>query len=308
MRIILAPMEGVVDHLMRELLTEIGGFDLCVTEFVRVVDRLQPKRIFYRLCPELQQSGRSASGVPVRVQLLGQSPEWLAENALRAIELGSPGVDLNFGCPAPTVNRSKGGAVLLKKPDTLYRIIRAVRQAVPPEHPVTAKIRLGFDDKSLYLENAQAAAAGGASELTVHARSKRDGYRPPAYWEYIADIREQLTIRVIANGEIWSAADASRCREISGCSDLMLGRGALALPNLARMIKYGEPPMSWHEVLQLLAHYSRKETLGDKEKYYPNRIKQWLKYLKLAYPEADGLFNRIRTYKSADAILAQLHT
>ena len=129
MRIVLAPMEGVVDHLMREMLTEIGGFDLCITEFVRVVDQLLPRRVFTRLCPELLQGGKTLAGTPVRVQLLGQEPNWLAENAARAVELGSPGIDLNFGCPAKTVNKSKGGAVLLRETEQLYRIVSAVRAA-----------------------------------------------------------------------------------------------------------------------------------------------------------------------------------
>ena len=119
-------MEGVVDHLMRDMLTRVGGFDQCVTEFVRVVDQKIPKKTFYRLCPELHNGGKTPAGVPVRVQLLGQHPQWLAENAQTAIELGSPGVDLNFGCPAKTVNKSKGGAVLLKETQTLYDIVKAV--------------------------------------------------------------------------------------------------------------------------------------------------------------------------------------
>lgn len=78
MKIILAPMEGVVDALMRDMLTRIGGFDLCITEFVRVVDQKLPARVFTRLCPELLNDGKTAAGTPVRVQLLGQDPHWLA--------------------------------------------------------------------------------------------------------------------------------------------------------------------------------------------------------------------------------------
>ena len=80
MRVMLAPMEGVVDHLMRDMLTRIGGFDLCITEFVRVVEQKLPNHVYYRLCPELKTDGKTPSGVPVRVQLLGQHPVWLAEN------------------------------------------------------------------------------------------------------------------------------------------------------------------------------------------------------------------------------------
>ncbi|WP_430456761.1 tRNA dihydrouridine(16) synthase DusC [Rheinheimera sp.] len=304
MRIILAPMEGVVDHLMRDMLTQIGGFDLCITEFVRVVDQLLPRRVFTRLCPELLNGGKTPAGTPVRVQLLGQEPEWLAENAARAVALGSPGVDLNFGCPAKTVNKSKGGAVLLKETETLYRIMQAVRSAVPAEFPVTAKMRLGFDDTSLVLDNARALAEAGASELTVHARTKADGYRPPAYWPWIAEIRKVITIPVIANGEIWQPADAQLCRQQSGSSDIMLGRGALAQPNLALRIRDGVPLMPWPQVLEMLMRYSEYEIAGDKGLYYSNRIKQWFSYLRLQYPQAEVLFQQLRLLrKSADIVL-----
>lgn len=100
MRVLLAPMEGVLDSLVRELLTEVNDYDLCITEFVRVVDQLLPVKVFHRICPELQNASRTPSGTLVRVQLLGQFPQWLAENAARAVELGSWGVDLNCGCPS----------------------------------------------------------------------------------------------------------------------------------------------------------------------------------------------------------------
>jgi len=303
MRIILAPMEGVVDHLMRDMLTRIGGFDLCITEFVRVVDKLLPRRVFTRLCPELLNGGKTPAGTPVRVQLLGQEPDWLAENAARAVALGSPGVDLNFGCPAKTVNKSKGGAVLLKETETLFRIMQAVRSAVPEQYPVTAKMRLGFDDTSLVLDNARALAEAGASELTVHARTKADGYRPPAYWPWIAEIRKVVSIPVIANGEIWQPADAVLCRQQSGSADIMLGRGALAQPNLALRIRDGVPLLPWPEVLSMLMRYSEYEIAGDKGLYYSNRIKQWFSYLRLQYPEAEALFQQLRLLrKSADIV------
>ncbi|WP_341503579.1 tRNA dihydrouridine(16) synthase DusC [Gallaecimonas sp. GXIMD4217] len=306
MKLILAPMEGVVDHLMRQLLTELGGFDLCVTEFVRVVDQVLPPKVFYKLCPELHQGARTPSGVPVRIQLLGQSPVWLAENAARAVELGSPGVDLNFGCPAKTVNKHRGGAVLLKEPETLYAIVKAVREAVPADQPVTAKIRLGFDDKSLALENAAAIEAAGASELAIHARTKREGYKPPAYWDWIAKVREVVKLPVIANGEIWSREDALNCQAQSQCQDLMLGRGALAQPNLAAVIKQDVPALPWVQVLALLDRYSDFELAGDKGLYYPNRIKQWLGFLRLQYPQAQAFFEQIRTLRNKDDILAKL--
>jgi len=98
-------------------------------------------------------------------------------------------------------------------------------------------MRLGYEDASRTRECAQALAGGGASELVVHARTKADGYRPPAYWERVPAIREAVAIPVIANGEIWTADDAERCRRISGCDALMLGRGMVADPGLARAIR-----------------------------------------------------------------------
>ena len=130
-RVILAPMQGVLDPFVRQLLTEVNEYDLCITEFVRVVDQLLPEKVFYRLCPELKNQGFTPSKTPVRVQLLGQHPNCLAENAHRAIELGSHGIDLNCGCPSKTVNGSNGGAALLKQPELIYQATIALRKTVP---------------------------------------------------------------------------------------------------------------------------------------------------------------------------------
>jgi tRNA-dihydrouridine synthase C len=112
-----------------------------------------------------------------------------------------------------------------------------VRRAVPAGLPVSAKMRLGYEDASRTLECAQALAGGGASELVVHARTKADGYRPPAYWERVPAIRAAVAIPVIANGEIWTPDDAERCRRVSGCDGLMLGRGMVVDPGLALAIR-----------------------------------------------------------------------
>jgi tRNA-dihydrouridine synthase C len=308
MHITLAPMEGVVDHLMRDMLTQVGGFDLCVTEFVRIVEQLMPKRVFYKICPELNNQGFTPNGVPVKVQLLGQNADWLAENAYRAVELGSHGVDLNFGCPAKTVNKSKGGAILLREPETIYQIVRAVRQAVPKEQTVSAKMRLGFDDTSLAIANAQAIADAGADSLVIHARTKVDGYKPPAYWDWIAKIKQHVDIPIVANGEIWNEHDALNCQQQANCENIMLGRGALAMPNLASVIKHQQTHMPWQQVKELLIDYSGYERFGDKGKYYPNRVKQWLGYLSRQYPEAKALFMEIRALKSASEILQQIQS
>ena len=306
-RIYQAPMEGVIDHHVRALLSELGGIDICVTEFVRVTHTRLPRRVFTRLCPELESGAKTASGTPVRLQLLGGNPQPMAENARRAVAAGARAIDLNFGCPAKSVNNSDGGACLLQSPARVEGIIAAVRNAVPAEIPVTAKIRLGYEDRSSYLDNARAAEAGGASELAVHARSKVDGYRPPAYWEYIGEIREQLSIPVVANGDLWTLTDFQRCREVTGCNAFMFGRSLLARPDIGLQIRaYCEgrtyQPMSWSAVAALLYRYYQTTQALYPAKHLGNRIKQWLAYLKLSYPEATIFFEEIKRHREPELL------
>ncbi len=119
-KLFLAPMEGVTDFVMRDLLTRLGGIDQCVTEFLRVTDTLYPEKVFFENCPELKMGSRTRAGTSVFVQLLGGKADPLAQNALRAVELGALGIDLNFGCPAKTVNRHDGGASLLKSSNRIF--------------------------------------------------------------------------------------------------------------------------------------------------------------------------------------------
>jgi tRNA-dihydrouridine synthase C len=160
MTILLAPMEGLLDFVLRDILTRVGGVDRCVSEFIRINDTLLPDRVFIRVVPELLNGGRTYAGVPVRAQLLGSDPVCLAENAACLAALGPDGIDLNFGCPAKVVNRHGGGAKLLDDPELLMTIVSAVRRAVPPHMPVSAKMRLGFDDDSRAVECALAMKRG----------------------------------------------------------------------------------------------------------------------------------------------------
>lgn len=311
MRLMLAPMEGVIDHTMRDLLSSLGGLDRCVTEFVRVGNQLLPPRVFQRICPELNQGGMTANGTPVYVQLLGGQPTPMADNAARAAEMGAPGVDLNFGCPAKTVNRSDGGSVLLREPERVHAIVKAVRDAVPAETPVTVKIRLGYEDRSLLEDNVKGVSEAGPTELAVHARTKRDGYRPPAYWEEIARLRQWVNMPVIANGEIWNPADARRCQEVTGCQDLMLGRGMLCRPDLARLIKAGAngmelEPFSWAQVQALVLKMLDLLLENYEPRYAGNPIKQWLVYQRSYYPQAALLFDELKRLHSHEDIRALL--
>jgi tRNA-dihydrouridine synthase C len=314
MQLLLAPMEGLLDFVLRDTLTRVGGaldvgncgIDRCVSEFIRVTSTVLPARAFVRVMPELLNGGKTASGVPVRGQLLGSDPACLADNAARLASLGPEGVDLNFGCPAKVVNRHGGGAALLDDPELLFKILKAVRCAVPAHQPVSAKMRLGFNDASRAVECAIALAEGGASELVVHARTKVDGYRPPAFWERIPAIRDAIKIPVIANGEIWTVEDAKRCREISGCDSLMLGRGMVTSPGLALAIKAstgGTGPAN-HKPIDLALWASLQPHIASfwllvqsrlERKHQSGRLKQWLNFLRRTYPEAEVLYQALRT-------------
>jgi tRNA-dihydrouridine synthase C len=304
MTILLAPMEGLLDFVLRDILTRVGGIDRCVSEFIRITDQLLPERVFTRIVPELHNGGRTLAGVPVRAQLLGSDPVCLAENAARLAELGPAGIDLNFGCPAKVVNRHGGGAALLDEPETIAAIVTAVRRAVPAHMPVSAKMRLGFNDDSRAVECALAIAGGGADELVVHARTKEQAYRPPAYWERIADIRAAVRIPVVANGEIWTLDDARRCREASGCNMLMLGRGVVTDPGLGLAIKASmngsatdavPAGIAWPELLPLLAEFWRVVCTRLDTRSRAGRLKQWLNFLRRRFPEAETAYQQLRT-------------
>ena len=311
-QILLAPMEGLVDFVLRDILTRVGGVDRCVSEFIRVSGTLLPNRAFIRVMPELLNGGNTFAGVPVRGQLLGSDATCLAENAARMASLGPTGVDLNFGCPAKIVNRHGGGAMLLQDPEAVARIVSAVRRAVPAHLPVSAKMRLGFNDDTRAEECAQAIADAGASEIVVHARTKAHGYRPPAYWERVADVRAAVTIPVIANGEIWTVADALRCREVSGCKDIMLGRGMVTDPGLAwavRGVTDGprDTSVTWHTLRPLLNDFWALVATRVERKHRAGRLKQWLNFLRRRYPEAETAYAALRTINDAALIDAWLH-
>lgn len=305
-RILLAPMEGLADWVLRDVLTQIGGYDAAVTEFVRVSGSVLPPRSFLRVCPELSQGCRTPAGVPLAVQLLGSDPTCMAENAAQLARLSPLGIDLNFGCPAKTVNRHGGGAMLLADPELLARIVRAVRTAVPMSIPVTAKMRLGITDTTRAIDCAQALVEGGAASLVVHARTRDEGYRPPAHWEWIARIAEAVTVPVIANGEVWTVEDWRRCVAVSTCADVMIGRGAVADPFLALRIQGRMPEVpsgaEWPRLMQLTVDYWEKVHARVLACHAPGRLKLLVNHFRRHWPEAEALHGAIRTLRDPEDV------
>lgn len=276
--LVLAPMDGVTDAPMRSWMGGWGAFSFSVSEFLRVSESVLPRRVFLREVPELGRGSRTDSGMPVAVQLLGGHPGRMAESALQAVRAGASMIDINFGCPAPTVNRHDGGAALLRFPRRICEIVAAVRQAVPCEIPVSAKLRLGWECIEDIHENAAAAVEGGASWLTIHARTRTQGYAPPVFWHQVGAVRRAVPVPVVANGDIWNLADFRECREVTGCSHFMLGRGALADPWLPAQVALELGLLSGNRLLsgwsEVLTDFVRS-CAGLHDGRVLGRLKQW---------------------------------
>lgn len=304
-------MEGVVDPLVRKVLTSIPGIDLCTTEFVRVTDKIVPPRTFYKYSPELSQQSKTDSGVPVMVQLLGGKPDWMAENARVVMNLGAYGIDLNFGCPAKKVNSHDGGAALLRNPHRLFDTISKVKDAVENKIPVSAKVRLGCDDKSQYLEIAKACDEAKASWMTVHARTKLEGYKPPAHWHMIKEMKDSVKIKVIANGDIFTLSDALDCIKVTGCSDIMIGRGLIRNPYLANQIQFQRKTSSKNEntsdILKVVSDYITTSNSVYGSLKSVSRSKQWIRMISENNHSFQPIFNEIKVMKEIDSILSSIN-
>ncbi|VTQ25276.1 tRNA-dihydrouridine synthase C [Pseudomonas aeruginosa] len=283
-------MEGLVDEILRDVLTRVGGIDWCVTEFIRITDRLLPATAFHKLAPELRDGSRTRAGTPMRVQLLGSDPACLADNAAFACELGAPVIDLNFGCPAKTVNRSRGGAVLLKEPELMHDIVAAVRRAGAERDCGDLEDAPGLRQSR---RRPGLCAGPGRRRLGPCSGACPDQGRwlqAAGALEWVARVAEAVRVPVFANGEVWTLDDYLRCREVSGVEDIMLGRGLVSRPGLARQIAAwrdgGEiREMPWSELLPLLRDFWLQARRKLAPRYAPGRLKQWLGMLTRTYPK-----------------------
>lgn len=304
-------MEGITDAPMREYMGRRGGFDFSVSEFIRVnADPLKPQQ-YQRHVPELVTGSITHSGLHVVVQILGGDTEAMALSANNAVNAGAKNIDINFGCPAKTVNRHDGGATLLKHPSRIRDIVRAVRQSVPKGVTVSAKLRLGWDNPSAIVENSAMAIEGGASWLTIHARTRLQGYAPPVFWDAISQVRKSSPVPIVANGDIWTLDDFRRCQELSGCEHFMLGRGALANPNLVESIRQewgssnlvGSTRWTWKQLMSEFAEIMREYGMGH-PKLVAMRMKQWLKLAANQGMFCD--FDKVKRLNCAEEILDSL--
>ena len=228
--VFLAPMAGVTDLPFRILASEFGA-DLVVSEMVSA------QALVYQNQRTLRMLAIDEGKRPCAIQIFGHDPQVMAEAAKIVYETVQPEmIDLNFGCPTPKVVKNGDGAALLKDPPLLSRIASAVVQAVPI--PVTAKIRLGWDQDSINcLEVAQRLEEVGVHWITVHARTREQFYSGQAKWEWIGRIKARCSIPIVGNGDIFSAVLAKEMMEQTGCDHVAIGRGAQGNPWIFRQIK-----------------------------------------------------------------------
>lgn len=268
----LAPMEGVGDCCFRKAMASVGGFDEAVRDFLRV-----PTNAHVTSLARVYDADELAP-ISLAAQIMGSHPELMARMAQELVRRGAPRIDINCGCPSHTVTGRGAGSSLLKDPNFLLEVAKAVVQAVPI--PVTLKMRSGYEDISLFTENVLAAQESGVRYITLHPRTKVDGYRPPARWDLIARAKSLLTIPLVGNGDILTVEDAVMMLRTTGCDALMIGRGSIMNPFLFLQIRahYSQIPYlpKWEDLITFIEVYLAEMPDAFSMKLRIGKLKQLL--------------------------------
>ena len=229
-RVVLAPMAGVCNSAFRRIIKEMGA-GLLYAEMV------SDKALVYDNEKTLDMLYMTEEERPIAQQIFGSDKESFVKAAKIIEETMHPDIiDINMGCPVPKVAlRAQAGSALLKDPDKIYEIVKAVKEAV--RVPVTVKIRSGWDKNSINAkEVAKVCEKAGASLIAVHARTRSQGYSGNADWNIIKEVKESVNIPVIGNGDILSAQDAKKMLDETGCDAVMVGRATLGNPYIIKQI------------------------------------------------------------------------
>lgn len=229
-RVLQSPLSGVTDKVFRRLVRRYAPDSMMYTEMVHA-SGLQ----YVRELPKIMEVDPNER--PISIQLFDCRPTFLGEAAVMAVREGADTIDINMGCPVNKITKNGGGSSLLRDPEMAEAIVRAVVRAV--EVPVTVKTRIGWSDDDInILEFAKRMEDAGAQMMTIHGRTRAQGYNGKAKWEWIRRVKEILCIPVIANGDIFSVDSAVRCLEETGADGVMCSRGTLGYPFLVGEIDY----------------------------------------------------------------------
>jgi len=229
-RVFQSPLSGVTDLVFRRLVRRFAPHSMLYTEMVSATGLH-----YMRQLPRLMELDPGEQ--PVAIQLFDCRPDFMAEAAQRAVAEGAALVDINMGCPVNKITKNGGGSSLLRQPELAAAIVQAVVRAVPV--PVTVKTRIGWNDQEInILEFAKRMEDAGAQLLTVHGRTRAQGYQGSARWEWIRRVKEVVRIPVIANGDVFSVQAAVACLELTGADGVMCSRGTLGYPFLVGEIDH----------------------------------------------------------------------
>ncbi|MEH2144458.1 tRNA dihydrouridine synthase DusB [Nostoc sp.] len=239
-RVLQSPLSGVTDMVFRRLVRRYAPDSMMYTEMVNATGLHYVKQL-----PKIMEVDPNER--PISVQLFDCRPDFLAEAAIKAVAEGADTVDINMGCPVNKITKNGGGSSLLRQPEVAEAIVREVVKAV--DVPVTVKTRIGWNDNEItILDFAKRMEDAGAKMITVHGRTRAQGYNGNARWEWITRVKEVLSIPVIGNGDIFSVEAAVKCLEQTGADGVMCSRGTLGYPFLVgeidHFLKTGEilPP------------------------------------------------------------------
>lgn len=229
-RVLQSPLSGVTDKVFRRLVRRHAPESMLYTEMVSAAELHHLKRL-----PEVMDLDPGER--PISIQLFDRRPNFLAEAARKAVDQGADTIDINMGCPVNKITKNGGGSRLLRDPETAIAIVEAVCAAV--DVPITVKTRIGWSDAEINaVEFGQQMEAAGAQMLTLHGRTRAQGYNGSAQWEWIAKVKAALNIPVIANGDIFSVGAALRCLQITEADGIMCSRGTLGYPFLVGEIDH----------------------------------------------------------------------